>query len=68
MPGEKGDWAGNAGSTLATNIGRGLDNNLINLPTNLKITGRAVPAVGPRRCTHYRFQEQAHRGRSARPL
>jgi len=37
MPGEKGDWAGNAGSTLATNIGRGLDNNLINLPTNLKI-------------------------------
>jgi hypothetical protein len=36
-PGEKGDWAGNAGSTLATNIGRGIDNNLVNLPTNLKI-------------------------------
>ena len=38
LPGEKGVWAGNAGSTLATNVGgRGLDNNLINLPTNLKI-------------------------------
>jgi hypothetical protein len=37
LPGEKGDWAGNAGSTLATNVGRGLDNGGINLPTNLKI-------------------------------
>ena len=27
----------NAGATLATNVGRGLDNNLVNLPTNLKI-------------------------------
>ena len=35
MPGEKGDWAGNAGATLASNS-RGVDNNLINLPTNLK--------------------------------
>ena len=38
LPGEKGVWAGNAGSTLATNVGRaGLDNNFINLPTNLKV-------------------------------
>lgn len=39
LPGEKGVWAGNAGSTLATNVGRrGIDNNRINLPTNLKTT------------------------------
>jgi len=37
LPGEKGVWNGNAGATLATNVGRGLDNNLVNLPTNLKI-------------------------------
>ena len=37
LPGEKGVWNGSAGSTLATNVGRGLDNNRINLPTNLKI-------------------------------
>lgn len=35
MPGEKGVWAGNAGATLASNS-RGIDNNLINLPTNMK--------------------------------
>lgn len=39
LPGETGVWAGNAGSTLATNVGRrGIDNNRINLPTNLKTT------------------------------
>lgn len=37
LPGEKGVWNGNAGATLATNVGRGLDNNQVNLPTNLKI-------------------------------
>ena len=37
LPGEKGVWNGNAGATIATNVGRGLDNNLVNLPTNLKI-------------------------------
>ena len=37
MPGEKGDWAGSAGTTLASRPGRGIDNNLINLPTNLLI-------------------------------
>lgn len=35
LPGEKGVWAGNAGSTLASNA-RGIDNSLINLPTNMK--------------------------------
>jgi len=38
LPGEKGVWEGNAGSTLATNIGRGIDNPRMNLPTNLKIS------------------------------
>jgi hypothetical protein len=38
IPGEKGVWEGNAGSTLATNIRRGIDNPLMNLPTNLKIS------------------------------
>src|SRR3974377_1840208 len=39
LPGEKGVWAGNAGSTLATNDRRGgIDNNRINLPTNLKVS------------------------------
>ena len=38
LPGEKGVWEGNAGSTLATNIGRGIDNPRFNLPTNLKIS------------------------------
>ena len=38
MPGEKGVWNGNAGATFATNVNRGLDNNLVNLPTNLKTT------------------------------
>ncbi len=37
-PGQKGVWEGNAGSTLATNIRRGIDNPLMNLPTNLKIS------------------------------
>jgi hypothetical protein len=37
MPGEKGVWEGNAGATLATNVGGGLDNPAMNLPTNLKI-------------------------------
>jgi len=37
LPGEGGVWNGNAGATIATNVGRGLDNNLVNLPTNLKI-------------------------------
>ncbi|MBZ5576034.1 MAG: hypothetical protein LAP40_05685 [Acidobacteriia bacterium] len=36
-PGEKGVWEGNAGSTLATNA-RGIDNPLMNLPTNLKVS------------------------------
>ena len=36
LPGEKGVWEGNAGSTLATNV-RGIDNARMNLPTNLKI-------------------------------
>lgn len=36
LPGEKGVWEGNAGSTLATNP-RGIDNPLMNLPSNLKI-------------------------------
>ena len=36
-PGEKGVWEGNAGSTLATNE-RGIDNPLMNLPTNLKVS------------------------------
>jgi hypothetical protein len=36
LPGEKGDWEGNAGSTLATNL-KGIDNPRMNLPTNLKI-------------------------------
>jgi len=35
-PGDKGMWQGNAGATLATNV-KGLDNPLMNLPTNLKI-------------------------------
>ncbi|MBA0085720.1 MAG: hypothetical protein HRJ53_12050, partial [Acidobacteria bacterium Pan2503] len=38
FPGEKAVWEGNAGSTLATNIGRGIDNPRFNLPTNLKIS------------------------------
>jgi hypothetical protein len=39
LPGEKGVWAGNAGSTLATNDRRaGIDNGRINLPTNLKVS------------------------------
>src|SRR6202451_4817865 len=38
LPGEKGVWEGNAGSTLATNLGRGIDNSRMNLPTNLKIS------------------------------
>jgi hypothetical protein len=37
LPGEKGVWEGNAGSTLATNI-RGIDNPRMNLPTNIKIS------------------------------
>ena len=37
-PGEKGVWEGNAGSTLATNTKGGIDNPLMNLPTNMKIT------------------------------
>src|ERR1051326_9110231 len=37
LPDEGGVWNGNAGATIATNVGRGLDNNLVNLPTNLKI-------------------------------
>ena len=37
-PGEHGVWNGNAGATFATNVNRGLDNNLVNLPTNLKTT------------------------------
>jgi hypothetical protein len=37
LPGEKGVWEGNAGSTLATNPPGGLDNPTMNLPTNLKI-------------------------------
>jgi hypothetical protein len=38
LPGEKGVWEGNAGSTLATNVRGGIDNPRFNLPTNLKIT------------------------------
>jgi hypothetical protein len=38
LPGEKGVWEGNAGSTLATNIKGGIDNPRMNLPTNLKIS------------------------------
>jgi hypothetical protein len=38
LPGEKGVWEGNAGSTLATNIRGGIDNSRMNLPTNLKIS------------------------------
>ena len=37
LPGEKGVWEGNAGATLATNE-RGIDNPLLNLPTNLKVS------------------------------
>jgi len=37
LPGEKGVWEGNAGSTLATNV-RGIDNPRMNLPTNLKVS------------------------------
>ena len=37
LSGEKGDWSGMAGTTLATNA-RGLDNPGQNLPTNLKVT------------------------------
>src|SRR5947209_12691129 len=37
LPGEKGDWEGNAGSTLATNA-KGIDNPRMNLPTNLKVS------------------------------
>ena len=37
LPGEKGVWSGGAGMTLATNVGRGVDNALVNLPTNMKI-------------------------------
>ena len=36
LPGEKGVWEGNAGSTLATNV-KGIDNPRMNLPTNLKV-------------------------------
>ena len=36
LPGEKGDWAGSAGTSLASNQ-RGIDNPGLNLPTNLKI-------------------------------
>jgi hypothetical protein len=38
LPGEKGVWEGSAGATLATNVGGGLDNPSMYLPTNLKIT------------------------------
>ncbi len=38
LPGEKGVWEGNAGSTLATNLRNGIDNPTMNLPTNLKIS------------------------------
>lgn len=38
LPGEKGVWEGNAGATLATNTGRGIDNPRFNLPTNLKVS------------------------------
>ncbi|HLH44662.1 MAG TPA: hypothetical protein VKV74_16850 [Bryobacteraceae bacterium] len=38
LPGEKGVWEGNAGSTLATNPPGGLDNPNMYLPTNLKIS------------------------------
>src|ERR1700683_5572090 len=38
LPGEKGVWEGNAGSTLATNIKGGIDNPRMNLPTNMKIS------------------------------
>ena len=37
LPGEKGVWEGNAGSTLATNA-HGIDNPRMNLPTNLKVS------------------------------
>jgi hypothetical protein len=37
-PGDKGLWEGNAGSTLATNIRASIDNPLMNLPTNMKIS------------------------------
>jgi hypothetical protein len=38
MPGEKGDWASSGGgTTLATNVNGVVANNLINLPTNLRI-------------------------------
>ncbi len=36
LPGEKGLWAGSAGTSLATNA-RGIDNPGLNLPTNLKV-------------------------------
>jgi hypothetical protein len=38
IPGEKGVWEGNAGSTLATNIRPGIDNATMNLATNMKIS------------------------------
>jgi hypothetical protein len=39
VPGEKGVWSGNAGATLASNTRPGaIDNNLVNLPTNLKVS------------------------------
>jgi len=38
LPGEKGVWEGNAGSTLATNPRGGIDNPAMNLPANLKIS------------------------------
>jgi len=39
LPGEKGVWNGNAGATLASNTRPGaIDNNLVNLPTNLKVS------------------------------
>lgn len=38
LPGEKGVWEGNAGSTLATNLRNGIDNATMNLPTNMKIS------------------------------
>jgi len=36
-PGQKGLWEGNAGATIATNARNGIDNNIMNLPTNLKV-------------------------------
>ena len=46
IPGEKGVWEGNAGATLATNLGGGLDNP-VDVPSDESQDQRgSVPALG----------------------